>query len=682
MVKQKLLLVLLLALFATSLLSFIPEVKAVSWYTTKILESGEDAIHGSTFYDGYVWFSTQTDPAKIIKMNRNTMSYSVITLDSGLNYGRDMKEAGGSIWVPISVMTTYLIKVNASTMAWEYAINFTAGEIQYGQSLTYTDDDYLWIGGQNGKLARVNITDLTYDIYDYSAGIGSERLHGLAHDDTYIWAVCNFGGDILQINRTLPTDYDNITIGHTFSDDVACLNGYFYAGAETTPPIIYKIASDMSVEEITISGVEHTYGVFVFNSTIWACHYGVPGKIFKLTENLDIIRSITLPTDYNHANEIVFAEEYMFVTCWLIPARVVRYQTRFTFHGVFDETTGVLKSESERAVNVTSYFIEGVSSETFEVNGSLTFHIIPYPLYFHFDLGSNDREYWLSEDEGRNIYIFDATLTTYTISFLDLAGVLKSNPFVEAQRLINGTLMTVEKRKVDIENKIQFSLVQGRTYNIIIQNGESYTFGDLLMTSTTSVQLTIKGIVFTKETLMTYKYVRIYGIRVFGTPNGSITIIYQDTLNMTSSVAIYIKYKNGTNVYTATEYTGSFSHEWSNALNNTDYRVVCTITHGRYGVYSWKQYFPLHLSTMPWSLDWFGTSLPFNTAYIIPAILILFAGGCFSRINAEVGAFSMVIVAIIMAYMGWLPIPGSILVVAFTLAILMALIYAKRVVQT
>jgi len=151
---------------------------------------------------------------------------------------------------------------------------------------------------------------------------------------------------------------------------------------------------------------------------------------------------------------------------------------------------------------------------------------------------------------------------------------------------------------------------------------------------------------------------------------------------MTASVKIEINYKNGTNIYSYTETTDSFNHEWANALNSTDYAVVCTVDHARYGVYSWKQYFPCTLSGMPWSLDWLGTSLPFNTAYLLPAFLILFVGGCFSAINAEVGAFMMVVVAMIIAYMGWLPIPANALVIAFTIALLMGIIYAKRKVIT
>ena len=353
----------------------------------------------------------------------------------------------------------------------------------------------------------------------------------------------------------------------------------------------------------------------------------------------------------------------------------------YTFKGKYDEDTGDLYSVGTRTVNITAYFTNQ-EPERFELNGTYWYGSAYQPLYFLMNTSVN-RQYWTSEGENEEtIKVYDCDLTAYTISFLDLAGVLDEYPIVTASRYIGGNLTVVEKRKVDIESKVVMALKNGEKYTIQIMDGSTWTFGDLAMTNIVTIQLTLKGIAFPKETLMTSKYVRIYGLRVFDTPNGTITITYQDTLNMTNSVDIYINYKNGTNVYHAQETSDSFNHEWSNAVNDTDYAVVCTIDHERYGVYTWKNYYPREgFSSMPFGLDFLG-SLPFATAYIIPAFFIVFAGGCFSAINKELGAFSMVVVAVLLAYMGWIPISGATLMVAFALVVLMGLVAAKRRVET
>ena len=353
------------------------------------------------------------------------------------------------------------------------------------------------------------------------------------------------------------------------------------------------------------------------------------------------------------------------------------YTYEYTFYGLYNETTGLRIYDN---VTVTTYFVGAEQgSESFILNGTYTYTPDYQPRYFHFELGANDREYWVSETEfSSSIFVFNDDTTAYTIVFLDLAGALDEHPYVYAQYYVNGTLRTVEKRKVDVENKVQMSLVNGRKYYLKIIDGASYTFGELLMTDTTTVQLTLKGIEFPKETLLTYKYVRIYGLREFLNPIGRISITYQDTLNMTTSVKIEVNLKNGTNVYTATETTDSFNHQWSSAVNDTDYAVVCTITHERYGVNEWKQYFPKEFSSNPpWSLDFMG-NLPILTSVVLPSLLILFAAGCFTVINAEAGAVMAVIVATVLTIMGYIAIAPAILVTAFALAILMAISYAKR----
>jgi len=351
----------------------------------------------------------------------------------------------------------------------------------------------------------------------------------------------------------------------------------------------------------------------------------------------------------------------------------LNYIYEYTFYGLYDENSGL----RDGAVNVTSYMGEGFMPETFEVDGSYIYGCNNKPEYFWFNL-TNPREYWLGmNDDTTTIYIFDDSTTTYSISFLDFAGILNEFSYIEAKRYVNATLRIVEKRQVDAENKIIMNLVNGVLYTIIIGDGSIYTFGDLRVTDDTTIVLTLKAVDFPKETLLTYNYVRIYGLRAFDDPIGNITITYEDLLEITTSVDIYINYRNGTNAYNATVASDSFVHTWASAENNVDYAVVCTIDHQRYGEYNWKQYFPRTFSTMPFGLDFLGT-LPFNTAYILPAFLILFVGGCFTVINAQLGAFVTVVTTALLAYMGWIPITPAILIVAFTLAILMALIYAKR----
>lgn len=426
-----------------------------------------------------------------------------------------------------------------------------------------------------------------------------------------------------------------------------------------------------------------THKVYVYNGSWFEKTVYVSGWSWV---SIDLSDTLTTWTKINNAKICL---EVVGSFTWTVDAAKILVNPNVVhLHGLFDEDTGLMKALGERAVNVTVVLL-GYVDETYVLNGSLDIAWATPILYIQFNT-SVPRQYWFSTAETGTgdpvtIYVFDTSLTSYTISFLDLAGLLDDYPFITAKRYINGSLTIVEKRKVDAEDKVVMALKNGEKYSIVISDGvvgETYVFGDLTMTSVTILQLTLRGVDFPKATLLTYKYVRIYSHRAFATPCGNITVYYQDLLNMTNNVQIYIKYKNWTTVYyTIITANSSFIHVWASALNNTDYRVEVIIDHQKYGVYTVRQYFPMHLSKNPWGLAWFG-NLPFDTALIIPFFIILFVGGCFSVINAEVGAVAMVITAMIVVYMWSIPIAPATLFIAFAFAILMAIVYAKRKVQT
>jgi hypothetical protein len=373
------------------------------------------------------------------------------------------------------------------------------------------------------------------------------------------------------------------------------------------------------------------------------------------------------------------------------PKLYVTYETATPFsyvvHGPYYEdgsvaptTTNVtLYSKTENPYQFMLNGTDGVAdTETVDVEQA--------GWYFQWNATSDKtRSYYLSSVSFDEIWVYVAnpskTYATYTVAFLDLAGVLNSMPYVSAERYING-MKIVEKQKTDVQKTVTFYLESYTAYTIVLgDTSTTYTFGDVIFADITSITLTLKAVAFPKETLFTYKYVRVYGDRAFGTPYGSITITYQDTLNLTINVYIWINYKNGTNIDFATETTSSFIYTWSSASNDTDYAVVVGINHTQYGYYGWRQYFPRTFSEAPFGMTWFGT-LPFNSAYILPALLIIFFGVVFTVVNAYVGALSMVAMAAIISYMGWLPIQSGILVTAFTFAIIMGIIYTKKRIQT
>ena len=418
----------------------------------------------------------------------------------------------------------------------------------------------------------------------------------------------------------------------------------------------------------------------------WINKQGITKFVLRSSRDIEF----TVPTGYEYVR--FFATEN---GSDYAPQLHVHYQVegnRYIVHGPFFETGAVANCTANvtlysKTENPQSFVLDGSDGEA----DTVTVDVEQPGFYFQWnaswdELGAHYRSYYLSTVDFDEFWVFVAdpsrAYAIYTIAFLDLAGVLQSYPYVSVQRYVNG-LKIVEKQKVDADKKVTFYVEAYSSYTILLSDTiTTYTFGDITFADTASITLTVRAVDFPKEVLYTYKYVRIYGERAFGTPYGTITIFFQDISNQTNSVTVWIMVtKNWTVASYDVLTTDSFVYEWSSAENGTDYSVVLTVDHQLFGVYCWKQYFPMSLSDMPWGLDFLG-KLPFNTAYVIPAILIIFFGAAFSVLNAEVGAVVMVVVAAILTYMGWIPITSTVLVTAFTFAVIMAIVYAKRRIQT
>lgn len=348
----------------------------------------------------------------------------------------------------------------------------------------------------------------------------------------------------------------------------------------------------------------------------------------------------------------------------------------YTFYGLNDEDSGV---HLNATVYVTAYYnIPNTFPQRFIVNGSYGYNTTVRPQYFSYDLGYNDtREYWLSNNEDNvTLYILNSTnLVNIDFIFRDSTNALSSYDMCSAKRYVNGSLVIVDKRKIDITKQVVLYLKGYTLYTIMVSDGLSYTFGDV-NTLSTSIDLTISGTAFPPDVLLANQYIRLWGYR--GT--GVITIKYEDTQNTTDSVTFYIKHVNGTVVYSATHTSeNSFEDTWTSAYDNVTYYMEATIQTS-YGTMTLSKTFAGTLGGLsPWSLAFLGT-FPngIDSSQLIPAIIILFVFGIFSVLNGYLGAFFGSVVYAFMAYMGWMNVNAGIIVAGLAFAFILGITFAKR----
>ncbi len=288
-------------------------------FETIVLESGDNKIHGSAYYKGYLWFSTRTNPARVLKMNPDTLEYERIIL-KGLNDGEDLIVAKGFIWVILYDYPTKVVKINPDNLIVEKIIEIK--EMNRGGSLLY-EFGYLWAGGV-GKLARINVSNSDYTIYKYPT---KNQFHALTGGNEFLWGSSpnQYSGKttIFRINPSNPKQYDSVVIKKIVTDDMTYLVDALYVGSESSgeESYIYKIHDNLTYIPVTTNERIKCYGIFQSSDGfLWAAYTGSPGTIIQFNKKFKLINVIQLPNGYNNANEIIFDDNgNMFITCFQSP---------------------------------------------------------------------------------------------------------------------------------------------------------------------------------------------------------------------------------------------------------------------------------------------------------------------------------------------------------------------------
>lgn len=353
----------------------------------------------------------------------------------------------------------------------------------------------------------------------------------------------------------------------------------------------------------------------------------------------------------------------------------------YYFYGQLDEDD----NSKVGAINITAYYVDD-TYVSFEVNSSLL--ETPYPFFssgtvsfFQWDCGGGvHRRYFPTTENVIYVHVPDPTVAVYTFQIIDYTGTMSSGDggYLSVKKLIQSSYQTLEKQTIPTSSLESFLiLTQGRTYVLVVESpdGTIYQFeffsgGDL------SKNLYVKGVSFSKQVQAIYKYVRVEATR--SADLDEITVNYEDTLDATTLVSVYLYYQNWTladsdsGVPTAGLISFNFIVD-----NQTDYRVRAVMVHTTFGTLQ-QQYGLLAKRTYssPFNLGFLGSVGWINM--ILPYGLIFCVAGVFSVLTAEIGMFATVTTAGLLWYLGWIDVTGATIALALTIVILFALLRKKR----
>ncbi|RLG68823.1 MAG: hypothetical protein DRO11_08545, partial [Methanobacteriota archaeon] len=252
---------------------------------------------------------------------------------------------------------------------------------------------------------------------------------------------------------------------------------------------------------------------------------------------------------------------------------------------------------------------------------------------------------------------------------------LSSQDLIKIATIVNGTERIVEQKP--FSQSLNFVMQKGRIYNLIVDSTYgTYCFGSITPAQRTELgPFIITSLNFPEDVKVTYRYVLFYAYR---DNYGNIIFQYQDKLGQTNSLTVTLKFINGTLVYQQTFTTNDLMLNLTSNENET-YAIFAESQHASLGTLGWNDILVGKFASArnPWNLDILG-SFPIPTKYLIPLLFLLCLMGCFSALTSAEGLFVTCVVAGVFAYIGWLPLSYTSIIIMLSLTVMYAIIQYKK----
>lgn len=317
------------------------------------------------------------------------------------------------------------------------------------------------------------------------------------------------------------------------------------------------------------------------------------------------------------------------------------------------------------AINVT-FYRPTQPLESFTLNGE---HNVTceenHRMVFRFDQGDNLTRIYYVYAPTESIYVVKVGEPTVINYFFVVDYIGISDAYLESMININGAERVIERWRIDkTTGLVPFTMTFGATYTMrLVCNKGTYVFGSwTAQSSGTEKDYVIDSTVFPTAVPDSS------GIAVYATRKNVtwIQAYFNDTLADTYWVEINITlYGESIADYSLNTTSYPVTVNWMEAGSEEDYFAVVTINHTTLGL---RQYsFPCPAptgNTNPFtSLAILGT-FPFALSQLPAVILLLVLSAAFSYWSLPMGIFVSFIMALFLAWLGWLAVGWAWLTIA------------------
>lgn len=300
--------------------------------TTVNFKPGIGFIHEWKIINNCIYAVTNTAPAKLVKINPNTLaeeSILVFPSDNKHDFAFDFTyiKNKNKIYIVFGKRNTSISEVNLKNMTHKDIFYFETKKFRRNNAPSITSDsNYIYVISTTPRSIIHKISLNNYKIVQAkrldSLGFG----HTIRYTDGWLFATGpGKSGWIAKINpKDLSFTYrflNNIKGWPT--DDLAITNDSIFVCIENKQGYIYKInKKDLSVKSFPTGVPAECYGVYSDARYVWALFETKPGIIIKINPIRSSITKIHLNKGDDFPNEIISDNKFIYISYWVLPGKV------------------------------------------------------------------------------------------------------------------------------------------------------------------------------------------------------------------------------------------------------------------------------------------------------------------------------------------------------------------------
>ena len=239
-----------------------------------IIKSGtvetSEILHGTYIRAGYIYTTDWNSPARVFKIETETLStIKKATLPSGWNWGNDITEGNGYLWVALYYTNDFKIaRISPADLSFKAAIN-ESNKKWYPMALASNKTNRIWCGTVE-NLIEIDISNpdsVTYNTYS----VPGKYCHSLCYD-SFSGNVIGYCFSSFDVSGWKPTGkarvfifspssktFKHVDIDNGLTDDCVCYNGKYFGVSEawdgepwSAEAVIYRVGSDLSVASLKL----------------------------------------------------------------------------------------------------------------------------------------------------------------------------------------------------------------------------------------------------------------------------------------------------------------------------------------------------------------------------------------------------------------------------------------------